>query len=52
MFANLLVLPSLVLTVEKWSGKSDSLEEPTLKVLRNEEPEEDTANESEESNQR
>ena len=35
MFANLLVLPALVLTVEKWSGKSETLEEPALDVFRN-----------------
>ena len=34
MFANLLVLPALVLTVEKWSGKGDVIDEPTLKILR------------------
>ena len=39
MFANLLVLPALVLTVEKWSAKSDILEEPALNILRNQESE-------------
>jgi predicted RND superfamily exporter protein len=34
MFANLLVLPALVLTTEKWSGKNDLIEEPALKILR------------------
>jgi hypothetical protein len=34
MFANLLVLPALVLTTEKWSGKSDLIEEPALKIFR------------------
>ncbi len=34
MFANLLVLPALVLTTEKWSRKSDLIEEPALKILR------------------
>ncbi len=47
MFANLLVLPALVLTVEKWSGKKEFLEEPTLNVLRSDEPEEENDEETE-----
>ncbi|MBC7524481.1 MAG: MMPL family transporter [Flavobacterium sp.] len=34
MFANLLVLPALVLTVEKWSGRREILSEPVINVLR------------------
>ena len=34
MFANLLVLPALVLTTEKWGKKGDFSDEPTLKILR------------------
>ncbi len=34
MFANLLVLPALVLTTEKWSGKGDVIDEPALNILR------------------
>ncbi|MEC4004083.1 MMPL family transporter [Flavobacterium sp. SUN052] len=41
MFANLLVLPALVLTVEKWSGKGDVIDEPTLKILRSQVEEDD-----------
>jgi uncharacterized protein len=44
MFANLLVLPALVLTVEKWSGKNDLLEEPTLNILRDQEETDDDKN--------
>ena len=48
MFANLLVLPALVLTTEKWSGKGDVIDEPTLKILRSQvEPEEDEEDEIE-----
>jgi len=46
MFANLLVLPALVLTTEKWSGKRDIIDEPTLKILRSQ-VEEDVENDIE-----
>lgn len=42
MFANLLVLPALVLTTEKWGGKKEVNEEPTLPILRDENIEEET----------
>jgi predicted RND superfamily exporter protein len=41
MFANLLVLPALVLTTEKWSGKQDIIEEPVINILRSQEEEEE-----------
>ena len=34
MFANLVVLPALVLTTEKWSGKKEILEEPSMNIYR------------------
>ena len=34
MFANLLALPALVLTTEKWGGKEDIIDQPALKILR------------------
>lgn len=34
MFANLLVLPSLVLTMERMSGRKDVIDEPALNILR------------------
>ena len=34
MFANLLVLPALVLTTEKWGGKEEIIDQPALKILR------------------
>ena len=34
MFANLLVLPALVLTTEKWSGKKEKNEQTSLHILR------------------
>jgi predicted RND superfamily exporter protein len=42
MFANLLVLPALVLTTSKWGGKKETLEEPAFNIIRdfNEEEEE------------
>jgi predicted RND superfamily exporter protein len=42
MFANLVVLPALVLTTERWSGKKELLEEPSINIYRdnNEEHEE------------
>jgi hypothetical protein len=40
MFANLLVLPALVLTTEKWSGKQDVIDEPVINILRSQEEEE------------
>ncbi len=39
MFANLLVLPALVLTVEKWSGKKDTFDESPINILRDNTPE-------------
>ena len=49
MFANLLVLPALVLTTEKRSGKGDVIDEPALKILRSqiELEEDDVENDSE-----
>ncbi|WP_353082861.1 MMPL family transporter [Flavobacterium sp.] len=41
MFANLLVLPALVLTTEKWSGKQDIIEEPVMNILRSQEDNEE-----------
>jgi len=41
MFANLLVLPALVLTTEKWSGKQDVIDEPVINILRSQEEEEE-----------
>ena len=41
MFANLLVLPALVLTTEKWSGKQDIIEEPVINILRSQDVEEE-----------
>jgi predicted RND superfamily exporter protein len=41
MFANLLVLPALVLTTEKWSGKQDIIEEPVMNILRSQEDDEE-----------
>ena len=38
MFANLLVLPALVLTFEKWSGKIDKVNHQTTPVLRDQIP--------------
>jgi predicted RND superfamily exporter protein len=34
MFANLVVLPALVLTTEKWSGKKELLEEHSMNIYR------------------
>jgi predicted RND superfamily exporter protein len=45
MFANLLVLPALVLTTEKWSGKQDIIEEPVINILRSQDEEEDEVEE-------
>ena len=41
MFANLLVLPALVLTVEKWSGKKDTFDELPITILRDKTPDEE-----------
>jgi predicted RND superfamily exporter protein len=41
MFANLVVLPALVLTTEKWSGKKELLEEPSMNIYRDNNEEED-----------
>lgn len=43
MFANLVVLPALVLTTEKWSGKKEMTEESSINIYRdnNEEIEEE-----------
>jgi predicted RND superfamily exporter protein len=42
MFANLVVLPALVLTVEKWRGKQDDMEEPSINIYRDNNEEEDS----------
>jgi predicted RND superfamily exporter protein len=44
MFANLVVLPALVLTTERWSGNKELLEEPSINIYRdnNDEHEEDS----------
>jgi len=34
MFANLVVLPALVLTTEKWSRKKQPTEEPSINIYR------------------
>jgi len=41
MFANLVVLPALVLTTEKWSGKKEFLEEPSMNIYRDNKEEEE-----------
>ena len=38
MFANLLVLPALVLTFEKWSGKNEVLNDGSNSILRDKSP--------------
>ncbi|MEO0038838.1 MAG: hypothetical protein RIQ59_2049 [Bacteroidota bacterium] len=48
MFANLLVLPALVLTTEKWSGKKDIIEEPIINILRSQDEDEDDVEEIQE----
>jgi predicted RND superfamily exporter protein len=48
MFANLLVLPALVLTTEKWSGKKDIIEEPVINILRSQDEDEDEVDEIQE----
>lgn len=48
MFANLLVLPALVLTTEKWSGKQDTIEEPVINILRSQDEDEDEVEEIQE----
>ncbi len=48
MFANLLVLPALVLTTEKWSGKKDIIEEPIINILRSQDEDEDEVEEIQE----
>ncbi|WP_396145230.1 RND family transporter [Flavobacterium sp.] len=48
MFANLLVLPALVLTTEKWSGKKDIIEEPVINILRSQDEDEDDVEEIQE----
>ena len=48
MFANLLVLPALVLTTAKWSGKRDASEEPAMNVLRSNVDDEDEGEENQE----
>lgn len=47
MFANLLVLPALVLTTSKWGGEKEVLEEPALNILRDAEEEIDEEEETE-----
>lgn len=41
MFANLVVLPALVLTTEKWSGKKELLDEPSMNIYRDNNEEQD-----------
>lgn len=41
MFANLVVLPALVLTTEKWSGKKEFVEEHSMNIYRDNKEEED-----------
>jgi predicted RND superfamily exporter protein len=50
MFANLLVLPALVLTVEKWSGRKDKIDVPTINILRDHVADEEETDEEEEKN--
>jgi predicted RND superfamily exporter protein len=45
MFANLLVLPALVLTTSKWGGQKETLEEPAFNILRDLEEEDDESDE-------
>lgn len=47
MFANLLVLPAIVLTTSKWGGEKEVLEEPALNILRDAEEEIDEEEETE-----
>jgi uncharacterized protein len=47
MFANLLVLPALVLTTEKWGGKGDVIDQPALKILRSQVEEDEIEEEDE-----
>ena len=47
MFANLLVLPALVLTTEKWGGKGDIIDQPALKILRSQVEEDEIEEEDE-----
>jgi predicted RND superfamily exporter protein len=42
MFANLVVLPALVLTTAKWSAKKDLLDEPSINIYRDNNEENET----------
>lgn len=45
MFANLLVLPALVLTTSKWGGEKEALEEPAFNIIRDLDEEEEESEE-------
>jgi predicted RND superfamily exporter protein len=45
MFANLLVLPALVLTTSKWGGEKETLEEPAFNIIRDLDEEEEESEE-------
>lgn len=45
MFANLLVLPALVLTTSKWGGQKETLEEPAFNIIRDLDEEEEESEE-------
>lgn len=45
MFANLLVLPALVLTTSKWGGEKEALEEPAFNIIRDLDEEEEESDE-------
>ncbi|MEO8517515.1 MAG: MMPL family transporter [Flavobacterium sp.] len=51
MFANLLVLPALVLTVEKWSGKKEKIDIPKINILRDQISEEEIDEDEEKNSQ-
>ena len=48
MFANLLVLPALVLTTAKWGGKRDASEKPAINILRSHVDDEEEGDENQE----
>ncbi len=48
MFANLLVLPALVLTTAKWGGKRDASEKPAINILRSHVDDEEEGEENQE----
>lgn len=45
MFANLLVLPALVLTTSKWGGEKEALEEPAFNIIRDLDEDDDESDE-------